>query len=280
MPGVPSARTPTATCRATRWWRCCTGSQGEPRAALARIAEDDHPTSRSSRGDRVIFSSRTIPGNEKAIGARRSTASSTRASRSSPTARSWCTSPAIRGGPRSRTCTAGCGRRSSIPVHGEALHMAEHAALARRARRAAGDAVPRTATWCGSRPGRRRSSTRCRRPALQGRLAAGRRRGAHRGGSAPARLCRRGVGRARAERTRRAHRRSGDPAHRHSGSRRRREPARGDRLRRGARGLRAHAAKRRRDPDAVAEAVRRAVRAALAAHWSKKPICHVHVLEV
>ena len=36
----------------------------------------------------------------------------------------------------------------------------------------------------------------------------------------------------------------------------------------------------RRDPDAVAEAVRRAVRAALAAHWNKKPICHVHVLEV
>ena len=37
---------------------------------------------------------------------------------------------------------------------------------------------------------------------------------------------------------------------------------------------------RRRDPEAVAEAVRRAVRAALAAHWDKKPICHVHVLEV
>ena len=37
---------------------------------------------------------------------------------------------------------------------------------------------------------------------------------------------------------------------------------------------------RRRDPDAVAEAVRRAVRAAIAARWNKKPICHVHVLEV
>jgi ribonuclease J len=37
---------------------------------------------------------------------------------------------------------------------------------------------------------------------------------------------------------------------------------------------------RRRDPEAVAEAVRRAVRAALAAAWSKKPTCHVHVLEV
>jgi ribonuclease J len=37
---------------------------------------------------------------------------------------------------------------------------------------------------------------------------------------------------------------------------------------------------RRRDPDAVAEAVRRAVRGAVARHWGKKPICHVHVLTV
>jgi ribonuclease J len=37
---------------------------------------------------------------------------------------------------------------------------------------------------------------------------------------------------------------------------------------------------RRRDPEAVAEALRQAVRAALAAAWNKKPACHVHVLEV
>jgi ribonuclease J len=37
---------------------------------------------------------------------------------------------------------------------------------------------------------------------------------------------------------------------------------------------------RRRDPDAVAEAVRRAVRAAVARQWGKKPMCHVHVLAV
>jgi ribonuclease J len=37
---------------------------------------------------------------------------------------------------------------------------------------------------------------------------------------------------------------------------------------------------RRRDPDTVAEAVRRAVRAAIAVHWGKKPVCHVHVLTV
>ncbi|MFD1330579.1 ribonuclease J [Methylopila musalis] len=45
-----------------------TGSQGEPRAALARVAEGDHPQVTLAKGDRVIFSSRAIPGNEKAVG--------------------------------------------------------------------------------------------------------------------------------------------------------------------------------------------------------------------
>jgi len=37
---------------------------------------------------------------------------------------------------------------------------------------------------------------------------------------------------------------------------------------------------RRRDPDELAESVRRAVRNTLAGHWGKKPMCHVHVLTV
>jgi ribonuclease J len=45
-----------------------TGSQGEARAAIARISEDEHPAIGLAPGDLVIFSSRTIPGNEREVG--------------------------------------------------------------------------------------------------------------------------------------------------------------------------------------------------------------------
>lgn len=46
----------------------CTGCQGEPRAALTRMARGDHQHLRLASGDTVIFSSRDIPGNESRIG--------------------------------------------------------------------------------------------------------------------------------------------------------------------------------------------------------------------
>jgi ribonuclease J len=45
----------------------CTGSQGEPRAALAKLARDEMRSVALSPGDTVVYSSRVIPGNEKAI---------------------------------------------------------------------------------------------------------------------------------------------------------------------------------------------------------------------
>jgi ribonuclease J len=44
-----------------------TGSQGEPRAAMMRASQSDHPSIKLVSGDRVIFSSRTIPGNAREV---------------------------------------------------------------------------------------------------------------------------------------------------------------------------------------------------------------------
>ncbi|MEQ1697731.1 MAG: ribonuclease J [Hyphomicrobiaceae bacterium] len=46
----------------------CTGSQGEARAAISRISQNEHPAISLGKGDTVIFSSRTIPGNERPVG--------------------------------------------------------------------------------------------------------------------------------------------------------------------------------------------------------------------
>ena len=109
-----------------------TGSQGEERAALAKIARDEHPRVAFAKGDRVIFSARAIPGNEKAI-------------------------LEVRNGLIERGIeivddrdhlvhVSGHPRRNElkrmydwtkpgavVPVHGEAAHLVAHAALAREA---------------------------------------------------------------------------------------------------------------------------------------------------
>jgi ribonuclease J len=109
----------------------CTGSQGEPRAALARIAADEHPEVALSKGDRVIFSSRPIPGNEKAIG--RVVNGLIDQGVEVITDRSHLVH--VSGHPRRAELEEMIGwvkPRTVIPAHGEALHLAEHASLARR----------------------------------------------------------------------------------------------------------------------------------------------------
>ena len=109
----------------------CTGSQGEPRAALARIAKDDHPDVTLSRGDRVIFSSRTIPGNEKAVGA----VINGLVTQGIEVITDRTHLVHVSGHPRRAEMEelfSWVRPRIALPVHGEALHLAEHAALARK----------------------------------------------------------------------------------------------------------------------------------------------------
>src|SRR6202034_4820785 len=111
----------------------CTGSQGEPRAALARIAQDEHPEVTLTRGDRVIFSSRTIPGNEKAV----ARVINGLVSQGVEVITDRTHLVHVSGHPRRAELLDMIGwvrPQILIPAHGEALHLAAHAALARRAR--------------------------------------------------------------------------------------------------------------------------------------------------
>jgi ribonuclease J len=117
----------------------CTGSQGEPRSALSRIARDDHPEVTFNRGDRVIFSSRAIPGNEKAVGA----VINGLIVRGVEVITDRNHLVHVSGHPRQaelEDMLRWVRPQIVLPVHGEALHMAEHAALARRV------GVPKVAT--------------------------------------------------------------------------------------------------------------------------------------
>jgi ribonuclease J len=69
LEGIPAFLPPQAYSSLTRdkIVILATGSQGEPRAALARMAEGEHPEVKLDRDDTVIFSSRTIPGNEREV---------------------------------------------------------------------------------------------------------------------------------------------------------------------------------------------------------------------
>jgi len=109
-----------------------TGSQGEPRSALARIALDNHPRVSLGEGDTVIFSSRMIPGNERAIGqvqdnlVRRGVRLMTDQDHMIH----------VSGHPARdelRKLYALVKPRYAVPVHGEWRHLSAHAELAREA---------------------------------------------------------------------------------------------------------------------------------------------------
>src|SRR6516165_1975161 len=257
----------------------CTGSQGEPRAALARIAEDEHPDVALSRGDRVIFSARPIPGNEKAIA--RVINGLVAQGIEVITDRTHLVH--VSGHQRRdelRDMISWVRPKILIPAHGEALHLNEHAEFARRA------GVPqvlvcRNGDLVRLAPGRAEivdqlpSGRLYKDGALvidaQMRTIAARRRLSFSGiVSVAIAINDKGV-------------LVTDPEVELIGLPE--TDAAGTALEEVARRsveetFETLPKPRRRDPDEVAESLRRAVRAAIAEHWGKKPICHVHVLVV
>jgi len=257
----------------------CTGSQGEPRAALARIAEEEHPDVALSRGDRVIFSARPIPGNETAIA--RVINGLVAQGVEVITDRTHLVH--VSGHPRRdelRDMIGWVRPKILIPAHGEALHLHEHAELARRAGVPQvllcrnGDLVrlaPGAAEIVDQLPSGRLYKDGTLVIDAEARTIAARRRLSFSGiVSVAIAISDKGAlvtypeveliglpetdaaGMPLIETARRAIEETFETLPK----------------------------PRRRDPDEVAESLRRAVRAAIAERWGKKPICHVHVLVV
>jgi ribonuclease J len=257
----------------------CTGSQGEPRAALARIALDEHPDVTLGKGDRVIFSSRTIPGNEKAVG--RVINGLVGQGIEVITDRTHLVH--VSGHPRRAELEDLYGwvrPRIAVPVHGEPLHLAEHAALARKAgvpqalECRNGDVVqlaPGPAGIVDEVPqGRLYKDGRLIVDAAQRTVADRRRLGFVGVVSIAVALDQKGA-------------LAGDPAVEMIGIP---EAATDGRAfsdiayEAAVETVENMPRARRRDPDSVADAVKRGVRAAIANQWGKKPLCLVHVLTI
>lgn len=256
-----------------------TGSQGEPRAALRRIAEDDHPEIALSKGDIVVFSSRTIPGNERVVN--KVINGLVKRGIKVMTDRDGLVH--VSGHPRRGELEQMYGwvrPQVSIPVHGEPMHLAAHADLAR------GLGVPEIVVCSDGHvvrlapgPAERVDDIPFGRLYKDGRLLIG-----------------------EAERTVPERRKLsfvgvvsvalaidakgnlvGDPSVEATGL-----PERGE----GGVDVLDHILDtlvttfdglpraRRRDAEAISDSLEKAVRSAVNAVWGKKPICHVHVVEV
>ncbi|MBP6985534.1 MAG: ribonuclease J [Alphaproteobacteria bacterium] len=108
----------------------CTGSQGEPRAALSRLADRSHPILKFDSGDTVIFSARKIPGNEEAVSQMQNKLNAQGVQIISD----GDAFTHVSGHPsRAELCQMYDMVRPRIllPVHGEQVHMYEQAKLAR-----------------------------------------------------------------------------------------------------------------------------------------------------
>ncbi|WP_024506892.1 ribonuclease J [Bradyrhizobium sp. ARR65] len=257
----------------------CTGSQGEPRAALARIANDDHPEITLNKGDRLIFSSRTIPGNEKAVGA----IINGLVMQGVEVITDRTHLVHVSGHPRRdelRDMLAWTRPQILIPVHGEALHLSEHAQLARAA------GVPKVLTCRNGDLIKLGPGT----PGIIDQLPSGR---LYKDGTiledakSRAVIERRRMGFAGCVFVAIAMTEKGeladDPEIDLVGIPEKNTAGETfddivfDVVVSTIEGL---PRPRRRDPDALAESVRRAVRGTINEYWGKKPLCLVHVLEV
>jgi len=257
----------------------CTGSQGEPRAALARIANNDHPAVTLNKGDTVIFSSRTIPGNEKAV----NSIINGLVAQGVEVITDRTHLVHVSGHPRRdelRDIISWVRPQILIPVHGEALHLSEHAKLARAA------AVPKVITCRNGDlvklgPGD---------PGIIDELPAGR---LYKDGA----ILEDSKSRAVVERRKMGYAGCVFVAVAMTGKGELADDPEVDLIgipEKNTAGeelddivfdvvvstVEGLPRARRRDPDALAESVRRAVRAAVAEEWGKKPLCFVHVLEV
>lgn len=106
-----------------------TGAQGEPQAALSRIADGSHPL-KLDRGDLVVYSSKQIPGNELSIG-RVQNALAAKGIEVITDRQAHVHVSGHPGRPELESMYGWIRPRISIPVHGERRHMEEHARLAR-----------------------------------------------------------------------------------------------------------------------------------------------------
>jgi ribonuclease J len=108
----------------------CTGCQGEPQAALSRIASGNHPI-KLSKGDLVVFSSKKIPGNEIGIGEVHNMLVQ-RGIRVITEKDAHVHVSGHPGRPELEAMLGWLRPKIAVPVHGEARHMQFHAQIAKK----------------------------------------------------------------------------------------------------------------------------------------------------